>query len=447
VAKIGLGIVALGLLLGPMLSAADADAESGRQADPQGTTFALPGGVRVVLTPRTQATIAPKTQLLALWPGKRVPTHSVFVRSGRVDVEIPEASVGQSAVVVAAPDETRVLVRSGKSSVRLGSGRLYAACESGLTSVSEGMRFRSVPVGKVREVSRTTASEYDLLPDPPIRAPALQLVTRGRASLAGYGWGPVPGATAYEAEIRDTTSGQRVLRLVTPAPGFATDSPGLLPGQYELSVRAVDRFGMAGRAGAARPIRVVGVELPDGATVEREARIELDQGQSIRFTHAEGLSVAVAGGSTRLGPADPIPLMRDQATPVYLRGSAEASPHVVTLVPRKASLAAEVTPKDAVWPVDQLTLAVRRTRSGQAGVDLAAPPPARVLLGVQPIEVEWHRSGDGWRARLGQQPGRGPWVVRLEVLNQHGAVVARDSAEVVRLPGSRVLRPAQKTAP
>jgi hypothetical protein len=274
--------------------------------------------------------------------------------------------------------------------------------------------------------------------------PALHLVTQGTASLAGYGWGPVPGAVAYEAEIRDTTSGQRVLRVVTPAAGFAPDSPGLVPGRYELSVRAVDRFGMAGKAGAARPIRVVGVELPAGATVERDARIELDLGQSIRFVHAEGLSVAVSGVPTKLPPTDPIPLTRDRATSVYLRGSAEDLPHVVTLVPRKASVVAEVGPKDAVWPVDQLTLAVRNT--GPEPADMAAQPLARVLLGIQPIEVRWHRSADGWRARLTQQPGPGPWVVRLEVLNQHGAVVARDSAEVVRLPGSRVLRPVQKPA-
>jgi hypothetical protein len=436
-----------------MASAADASAQgsaertaSGRKAGSEGATIMLPDGVRVVLTPRTQAYIAPQAQLLALWPGKRVPTHSVFVRTGRVDVEIPEASVGRSAVVVAAPDETRVLVRSGKSSVRLGSGRLFAACESGLMSVSEGVRYRSVPVGKVREVTRTTSSDHELLPPAPIRAPALQLVTRGTAPLGGYSWGPVPGAAAYEAEIRDTKSGQRVLRLVTPAAEFPADSPGLLPGQYELGVRAVDQFGMAGKAGAARPIRVVGVELPEGATVQRDDRIELELGQSIRFTHAEGLRVAVARGPTVLAPTEPIPLTRDQATTVYLRASAEGVPHVVTLVPRKTSLVAEVGPKDAIWPVDPLTLEVRRSGPKQAGVELPALPPARVLLGTEPIEVEWHRSGSGWRARLTQQPGSGPWVVRLEVLNQHGAVVARDSVEVIRLPGSRVLGPARRPA-
>jgi hypothetical protein len=447
--RIASKLFGLALLIAPAASMAEgvagADRNSGeralggREADLEETTIALPGGAHVVIAPRTQAYMAPQVQRLALWPGKLVPTHSVFLRSGRVDVDIPEASVGQSAVVVAAPDETRVLIGSGKSSVRISRGRLFAACESGSVKVSEGVRYRTVPAGKLREVTRARSSDHDLLPGPSLRGPELHIVTRGEAPLGGYGWDAVPGATSYVGEIRDTQSAKSVIRFATPTTRLPVGSNGLPPGRYELAVRAVDQYGMEGKAAPAQPIRVVGVELPVGAVVPADDRIELDLGQSIRLTSAEGLHVAVARGPAGLTPTDPIKLSKDRPIQVFVRTSPRNSPQCLTLVPRQAPIAVEVGPKDAIWPVDFLNLEVRITGSAKAAFDVNAAPPARAFLGVEPIDVAWRRSANGWRARLGPQPGRGPWVVRLEAYNQHGAVVARDSVEVIRMPGSRVI--------
>ncbi len=437
-------VLALGLLVAPMVSAADSGfvlveggverTAGGRVAGTDGATFELSGGVRVVFAPRTEATIAPQSQLLALWPGKRTPTHSVFLRHGRVEVEIPDSSVGRTAVVVAVPDETRVLIRSGRSTVRSTPGNLLAACESGLVSVSEGARYRSVPAGKVRVVTHAGSKDHDLLPPPPVRAPSLRIAAQDPVALAGYGWGPVPGAGAYEAEIRDRTHGRRIGRTVTSAQDFPQDSPRLVPGAYELCVRAVDQFGMAGQARTALT-RVVGLELPDGATVQPNHRVELELGQSVQLTFAQGLHVAFARGSGVLEPTEPIKLLEDHATTVAVRTSPQGAPELVTLVPRKTAMMAHAGPKDAVWPVDPLELEVRSF--GTPAAKLPPTPPARVLLGTEPIEAAWRRFGNEWRARIAPRPGRGPCVVRLEVYNQYGAVVARDSVEVVRLPGSK----------
>ena len=57
-----------------------------------------------------------------------------------------------------------------------------------------------------------------------------------------------------------------------------------------------------------------------------------------------------------------------------------------------------------------------------------------MYVGIRPVEVAWDKQPDVWNAKLEAQPGPGPWVVRLEVRDQGGELLARDSLEVVQRP-------------
>jgi hypothetical protein len=432
--------LALANTAGVALIQGSAEQTAGRRvAGADGATFELPGGIRVVLAPRAEAFIAPKSQLLALWPGKRVPTYSVFLRSGRVTVDVPEGTAGKGAVVVAAPDETRVLFRSGRGVVQVGSRRLLALCETGLVSVSEGVRFRDAPAGIIREVTRGKSSDHPMLAATQITGRALWVVTRANTALAGYRWAPVEGAQSYEVGIYDRAIGQRVVYLETQTPELPPLPKALPPGQYEIGVRALDRYGLPGKAGNLLSLRVVGVKLPEGANLLGEDRIQLEAGQAIRLLGAEGLMVSRGGTKDFIPPTEPIVLRDERMSRLMLRVSPEGASHWLSLVPKKTRIVATAGPKDVIWPVEPVRLEVRLDGDDASQAEPGERPVARVLVGVDPLEVTWRRRGDTWHAEVPPQPGPGPWVVRLEVRNRHGAVVARDSVEVVPMRASQWL--------
>ncbi len=66
-------------------------------------------------------------------------------------------------------------------------------------------------------------------------------------------------------------------------------------------------------------------------------------------------------------------------------------------------------------------------------------PVVSVLVGIEPVDVVWEKQPAAWHAKLGPQPGRGPWVVRLEVHDQKGGLLARDFVEVEQRPKHRSL--------
>jgi hypothetical protein len=55
----------------------------------------------------------------------------------------------------------------------------------------------------------------------------------------------------------------------------------------------------------------------------------------------------------------------------------------------------------------------------------------RVLLGLEPLAVRWRRQGQVWTAHIRPQAGPGPWVLRVEVTDQHGAFLGRSFLEIV----------------
>jgi hypothetical protein len=63
-------------------------------------------------------------------------------------------------------------------------------------------------------------------------------------------------------------------------------------------------------------------------------------------------------------------------------------------------------------------------------------PKPRVLVGVEEVEVEFKREAGGWRGILPARQGKGPWVVRVEVQDQHGIPLGRDFIEVSSATGS-----------
>jgi hypothetical protein len=304
--------------------------------------------------------------------------------------------------------------------------------------MSEGVRFRDVPPGTIRELTRNRSSDHPMLPATQITGQALWVAARANVAVAGYRWAAVEGAQSYEVGIYDQASGQRVVYLVTQNNELPPLSQGLPPGRYEFGVRTLDQHGLPGKNPSLLPFRVVGVELPEGADLIGDDRIQLEVGQAIRLLAAEGLTVARGSSRNSIPSTEPIVLPDERTSRLVIRASAETAPHWLTLVPKKTAIVAKAGPKDVIWPVEPVKLEVRlngEDAQGESGLG----PAASVLVGVEPLEVSWQRRGEAWYAEVPPQPGPGPWVVRLEVRNRHGAVVARDSVEVIPMRGSQWL--------
>src|SRR5690606_40748955 len=71
------------------------------------------------------------------------------------------------------------------------------------------------------------------------------------------------------------------------------------PGQYELRVRANDDKQLPGQWSEKVELRVVGVELPEGAYVSDTGDIHLGRGQRARFTNTDGLELKIGRASCR----------------------------------------------------------------------------------------------------------------------------------------------------
>ena len=136
--------------------------ESRNIAGNQGARYRLPGGIRVSLSPDAQASIAAQPQMLALASGKRTPTYSVFLKSGKVDVDLPENNTG--AVAVAGPADVRVIARRGQFSSLVTGHAVYAFSPKYPLLVSQKERLSTLPPGVVRRFSRA---------EPPVDRPAL----------------------------------------------------------------------------------------------------------------------------------------------------------------------------------------------------------------------------------------------------------------------------------
>lgn len=400
----------------------------------EGARYRLPEGIQIALGPNTAASIASQPQMLALKAGKRTQTYSVFLSSGSVNVDIPEAS--GSAVAVAGPADVRVIAQRGRV-LTLASGHdLYALSAKYPLLVSQKDRLSTLPPGVVRQFSASAPpSDHPALKAPQwLAGRPIWLALPTAARLSNFAWSAVPGAEAYTVVLSRENSGQTVSRLVAKSTRLGDELPPLPVGNYHLVVRATDRLGLPGLESSPFRVQVVGVEMPPGAQLKPDARIELAPTQTIQLNNAEGLSLTRSRERAKRPASAPVGIVDGQPTPLVIHGEDSSSPCLVWLLPSRTPVTAHAGPKWAIWPQQTVALEVRWTDGLGNRLAVEVEPVVSVFVGIEPVDVVWHKEPDYWRAVLPPQPGHGPWVVRLEVRDQQGGLLARDFVEVTERP-------------
>ena len=401
-------------------------------AGASGAQYQLPGGAIVTLSPASEATVMAKPQFLILTGGKRTPTYSVYLKSGRLDVHIPAAAT--SAVLVAGPADVRVVCERGTSAVSAAGRSSFVWTEKYPLLVSQKERLSRLKPGQVRKYTPDAAPvDYKSAEAPRwLAGRRIWLAMPDRARVSDFSWSPVAEAAAYRVELREEATGKLIAEADQKETTLREVLPMLGPGNYHLLVRAFDLNDMPGKFSSPLLLQVVGVDVPAGARLQPDARIEISESQTIQLRNAAGLSIKRANERTSLPAAEPIGIVNGKPTPLLIQGSDGSDACLVWLLPKKSPVSAYVGPKWAIWPHESVGLEVHWTDMDGRRLPDGVEPTVTVYVGLKPVDVTWNKNNDVWRAQLNPHPGQGPCVVRLEIRDQTGTILARDFVEVQR---------------
>jgi len=401
-------------------------------AGEKGASYQLPAGIVVTFGPNSEGSVVTQPQMLALKPGKRTPTYSVFLNSGRVDIDIPSSSDG--AVIVAAPASVRIITQKGRASALSVGRTTYAYSPNQALLVSQKERLSTLRAGIIRQFT----PDAPVLDVPALGAPHwlsgrhVWLALPSDAEVSEFSWSPVADAQAYAVQLRRQETGETIAEFTFQATHVGA-LPRLSAGNYLLAVRAIDKLGLPGLESTPFRLQVVGVDVPPGASLKPDARIELRPTQTIQLNNAAGLSLTRSRERAKRPAGDPVGVSDGKPTPLLIHNDDDSAPPcLMWLLPSKVPVQAVAGPKWVVWPQQSVTLQVQWVDALGNRLAPEIEPVVSVFVGIEPIDVVWEKHPDYWQATLSPQPGNGPWVVRLEVRDQQGGLLARDFVEVQR---------------
>lgn len=397
-------------------------------AGPAGAQATLPSGAELRFGPETAARVFARPQQLELGRGGKTNTWSLSLTRGRLDIQVKGKA--KSAVLVST-EKGSVFVLSGKASVLAEAGELHVVNAGGAVRTYIERRFADVPVDHIARVDAAHPRGVD---EASLAAPTFQrgqrlyLSTGAAAKASRFAWAPVSGAVAYEVELR---RGDEVVARRRANEPRVDELVDLAPGAYTVAVRAIDERGIEGRWSEARALRVIGVELPVGAYAEGQG-IFLAGGQKLKFSHTDGLEMTYLGAGKYLPASESVGLYRNARTVISFRLPGSDDHAIAVLEPRDVYAEVFAGPKKAVWPRDAVELHVRMRTRAQGAVPTFLQITPQVALGVEPLDVEWRRENDDYYARVAPRPGKGPWVIRVDVTDQFGIPLGHDFVEIAR---------------
>jgi hypothetical protein len=342
-----------------------------------------------------------------------------------VDLEVPPGNPPQIAVLVRGPGPLSAIFKGGKGAVVVTGATLTAASFSGEALAGFGSSWQRVPAGHARHygVGAPSRALSPLLPAPEAAlGTTLALVVGDEPAKTRFHWPAVSGASGYEVLVTSRVDSQVLARRSVERPEVSLDLP---PGHYQVETRARDAAGIEGAASVARDVRVVGVELPAGAVLEN-GTVRLGAKQRVRLTDPAGLEATYDNARDFVAAPQNIGLIQRRPTVVRLRQQGQAEAIQLRLEPRIRTASVELGPRHASWPRDRITVTIRAKSSDSRAPKLTP----RVLLNVSPVPINWERRAGTWTGVVPRPLSKGPWVVRVEVEDEFGELLARDHLEV-----------------
>ena len=415
-------------------------------AGPEGARLTLPRGVQIQLSAGA-ALLSHRESKLWLDNKGRTRTLIFSLREGRADVTVPDVERHlRTAVLMQTSRKLSGAVSSGKMTVLADSQYGAIANYGGVVISSDGGRWNPVLKNHVAAVTRhrPKVKQTALPVAPELKFPRrLWMALGGPVDLGEFAWKGISGAATYQWKL--SVNGKTAHKGTSLEPVVRNGSLAVGPGTYELSVAAVDGFGLSGEFSKPAPLTVVGVRAEDGSRVDEQGIVHVDSKQRATFSNVEGLLMAY-GMSQRWSPAvRRVPIFNSKRTTVHFRHPQSSEIVSARLQPRTVSARVRVGSKNEQWPGDAVLLTVQ-LKDGVGGAQLREVKPKVVVkLGLEEIPVAWRRIGNTLQAKLAPRPGPGPWVVRAAVYDQFGTELGRDFLEITEHPEARRQRFARRT--
>jgi hypothetical protein len=398
-------------------------------AGSSGAEYQLPSLARLSLAPGAVVRVFPRPQPLQLAPGSKITTYSFSLVQGRVDITVP------------AKPRSAVLCSIGKVSAVVGSGQATVFSHGEASTVASlAGDVRTLAQAHWQTLAPGSLSHFDgdhgRGPEPTIAPPTLSAGPRlwlspgDPVAVSGFAFGAVAAADHYELRLQ-AANGDTQLRTVRGRLRLDEPFAPVAPGQYELSARSIDTEGIAGSWSKAEPVRIIGVTLPPGGYVTG-GDIFIGKGQEVQFSNIEGLEMNYQGAGRYRPASQAVSLYRGELTTVGFRVPGSVFPTTARLRPRAVYAHVVFGPRRAVWPTDPVQIAVElRSKDGEAIPQWLELKP-EVTLGIEPIPVTFTRDGNRLIGTVPPTDRPGPWVLRVEVKDQFGALLGRDFLEIAK---------------
>jgi hypothetical protein len=378
-----------------------------------------------------------------------VPMGGAFAALGR-RFELLEGSVTADVasdpkrlrtIVVGTPNEGVVAVRPGQAQIVAGTDRAGVACLRGGARVKLGKTTLDLRAGEAVSFSdpETPLAMHALDMGPAWRPPSgklddpqpLALALGDHAAAPALAWEPVKGASGYRIEIANEPEFTKVVqtaRLGSQQHLFLAKN--LSQGTYFARVIAIDADGVASRPSATAAVRVVSVQVPVGGYADGEnGTVIAPVGTSLRVSDSTKLEMAVDDHKFSPAASEWVADGVRHVVRFRLQGDFGRESRVV-VEPRSLKADVRVGPAAARWPEDAIDIAVDiQDASGRFDPN-SVRPELEVLIGTEPVAVDWKREGSKLTARLAPRTVTGPEVVRVIVRDQNGALLGRNFLEI-----------------
>ncbi len=394
-----------------------------------GETRTLPGGAVVTFSKDAKYELGRPIKLqLSSTGSDKTPVQVIKLSSGRVSVSIPESKKPKTAVLVQAPRKVSAVAKGGQSLVIAAEDRVTVAAVKGEMLAALGNDWKTLPSGVVRSHSASATTDQAVPSAPKLSVnESMLLALTGEASTELH-------AAAQDVAYRQLSlyrldGGKRTTLLSRE---WRSDREKLLqlpPGHYEVQAHAVDRFGVESMTSEPVSLRVIGATLPDGARIV-DGAILLGRSGRVKLIGAEGLEASYGKASLFIPVPKDVGLARGGSTLLRLREPGKKHELTVQLEPRTLKAEVEIGPKSARWPSDALQVTVKLFDHRGRPITEALKSKPQVFVNVGQVEPSWTHSGNTYSAKVAPAAGVGPWVVRVEVMDDFGDTAGRDFMEL-----------------
>ena len=401
--------------------------------NPGATHQVASGGVVVTSSADALVEKAPNTNLLLSAGSKTTPTHVYYLKRGRLDVSIPQAQVSKIAVLVIGPGGISGVIKGGHAVAQASPGKVSYTALGHEMLVGKGSRWRALAPGQTRAVDLAgqTSKDSEVPGAPELKlTSALSLVLPGSGFTTGIAVKPTKNAVRYQIALLKREAATLTIVDQTTTKASSAQLRGAVPGEYFVVARALDAHGIAGPASPPTAVRVMGIELPQGAELI-DHTVVLRQSQRVPLLGVSGLKMTYGNGGYFVDAPDSVGLGRETATTVrFVEPQTKSEVHL-SLAPYIRNAKLQIGPTRARWPKDQVTVKLHI----EDGSGRTVPPPEKlqtvVSVNLEAVAVHWQRQGNTLSCVIPQpKQVSGPWVVRVEVANELGESIGRDFLEV-----------------